>query len=83
MDIAAKNADSPSAEIQAIPFFSAAILDLQLNGTVYKVVNNTIKKFDPENMGVAAGISFLSALQLEIHLGVRVILPPSHCIIRM
>ena len=29
------------------------------------------KKFDPENMGVAAGISFLSALELEIPLGVN------------
>jgi hypothetical protein len=30
---------------------------------------STIEKFDPENMGVAAGILFLSALELEIHLG--------------
>jgi hypothetical protein len=29
----------------------------------------TIEKFDPENTGVAAGILFLSALELEIHLG--------------
>mgnify|MGYP003401660080 FL=1 len=49
--------------------FSAAILDLRLNGTVYKIGDTTIKKFDPENMGVAAGISFLSALELEIPLG--------------
>ena len=48
---------------------SAAILDLQLNGTVYKIADTTIKRFDPENMGVAAGISFLSALELEIPLG--------------
>jgi hypothetical protein len=34
----------------------------------------TIEKFDPENTGVAAGILFLSALELEIHLGE--ILPP-------
>jgi hypothetical protein len=46
--------------------FSAAILDLQLNGTVCKVAVTTIKKFDPENMGVATGILFLSALELEI-----------------
>ena len=51
--------------------FSAAILDLQLNGIVYKVADTTIKKFDPENMGVAARISFLSALELEIPLGVQ------------
>ena len=49
--------------------FPAAILDLRLNGTVYKIGDTTIKKFDPENMGVAAGISFLSALELEIPLG--------------
>jgi hypothetical protein len=28
----------------------------------------TIEKLDPENTGVAAGILFLSALELEIHL---------------
>ena len=33
--------------------FSAAILDLQLNGTVYKIADTTIKTFDPENIGVA------------------------------
>ena len=62
--------------------FSAAILDLRLNGTVYKIGDTTIKKFDPENMGVAAGISFLSALELEIHMGV-ILPPPPNCIIRM
>lgn len=56
--------------------FSAAILDLRLNGTVYKIGDTTIKKFDPENMGVAAGISFLSALELEIHLGGNSTPPP-------
>ena len=61
--------------------FSAAILDLRLNGTVYKIGDTTIKKFDPENMGVAAGISFLSALELEIHLGGNS--TPPNCIIRM
>jgi hypothetical protein len=29
----------------------------------------TIEKFDPENTGLAAGVLFLSALELEIHLG--------------
>ena len=62
--------------------FSAALLDLRLNGTVYKIGDTTIKKFDPENMGVAAGISFLSALELEIPLGVNST-PPPNCIIRM
>ena len=60
-----------NAEIQTFPFsdFSAAILDLQLNGTVYKIADITIIKFDPENKGIAAGISFLSALEPEIPLG--------------
>ena len=44
--------------------FTAAILDF------YKIADTTIKKFDPENIGVAAEISFLSALELEIPLGV-------------
>ena len=54
--------------------FSAAILDLQLNGTVWKVADTTIKKYGPENLGVAAGISFLSALELEISPGNTVIM---------
>jgi hypothetical protein len=29
----------------------------------------TIEKLDPENTGVAAKVLFLSALELEIHLG--------------
>jgi hypothetical protein len=39
-----------------------------------KVGVGIVEKFDPENMGLAAGILFLSALELEIHLGK--ILPP-------
>jgi len=34
-----------------------------LNGAVYKIADTTIKKFDPENMGIAAKILFLSALE--------------------
>ena len=45
--------------------FSAANLDL-LNGTVCKIAETTTETFDPENMGVEARISFLSALELEI-----------------
>jgi len=41
-------------------------LDFELNGTIYEIADTTIKKFDLENMGVAAGISFLPALDLEI-----------------
>ena len=60
-----------NAEIQTFPFFrlSAAILDLQLNGTIYKIADTTIKKFDPEKVEVAARIAFLSAVELEISLG--------------
>jgi len=54
--------------------FSAAILDFQLNGTVYKIADTIIQKTDPENIGVAAGISFLSALELEIPLAELTIL---------
>ena len=49
--------------------FSAAILDFQLNGTVYKIAYTTIKTFNLENIWVAVGISFLSALELEKPLG--------------
>ena len=49
-------------------------MDLQLNGTIYKMADSTIKTFDPENIGLAAGISFLSALELGIPLWA--ILPP-------
>ena len=65
--------------IQTFPFFSdfsAAIWGLQLNGTVCKLADATIKKFDPENIGVAAGISFVSALELEIPLGGNSTPPP-------
>ena len=47
------------------------------NGTVRKIADTTIEKFDPENMGVAAGISFLSALELEIPLGGISTSPPT------
>ena len=36
----------------------------------------TVEKLDPENIGVAAGILFLSSVELEKSLGV--ILPPPH-----
>ena len=59
-----------NAEIHAVPFFGRHI-GFQLNGKVYKIVDTTIKKFDPENIGVVARISFLSALEHEIPLGVN------------
>jgi hypothetical protein len=58
--------------------FTAAILDFRLNGLSDRVGVSTIEKFDPENMGVAAGILFLSALELEIHLGGNSTPPPGH-----
>jgi hypothetical protein len=45
-----------------------------MNGMSDNAGNSTIEKFDPINMGVAAGILCLSALELEIHL--EEILPP-------
>ena len=52
----------------------AAILDFRLSGWFRNVGVSMTEKFDLENMRVAAGILFLSALELQIHLGV--ILPP-------
>ena len=45
------------------------MLDFRLNGLSDNVGVSTVEKSDPENTGVAAGISFLSAVELEIHLG--------------
>ena len=56
--------------------FTAAILDFRLNGRSDNVGVGTIEKLDPKNMGIAAGILFLSALELEIYLGGS--LPPPH-----
>ena len=67
------------AEIQTFPFFR--LFGRHLGFAVYKIADTTVKKFDPENMGVAAGILFLSALELVIPLGGK--LPPPICIIRM
>ena len=52
----------------------AAMLDLWLPVSSHSVGHNSIEKFDPENGGVAVGISFLSHLEVEICLGE--ILPP-------
>ena len=45
------------------------MLDFRLNEKSDNVGISTIEKFDPKNMGVAAGILFLSALEVEIHMG--------------
>ena len=48
--------------------FPAAILDLWFNWIVYSVDISIIRQVGPENMGVAAGILFLSALEAEIRM---------------
>jgi len=55
---------------------SAAILDFWLSVSSVSATDSTIQKFDPENMGVAVGIVFLTSLEAEIPLGI-VLLPPS------
>ena len=50
--------------------FPAAIFDLELGGRVFKIGNTTTKTFDPEDMGEDARITFLSALEREIPMGV-------------
>jgi hypothetical protein len=57
--------------------FTAAILNFRLNGLSDRVGVSTIEKFDPKNIRVVAGIFFLSALELEIHLG-EILTPPGH-----
>ena len=51
------------------------MLNFWLNGLTDNVGVSTIEKFDPENIGLAAGILFLSALELEVHLGEILALP--------
>jgi len=48
--------------------FPAAILDLWFNWIVYSVDISIIRQVGPENMVVATGILFLSALEPEIHM---------------
>ena len=67
------------ADIETFPFFRLFGRHLGFAAERHglqnrRIAETTIKKFEPENMGVAAGISFLSALELEIPLGI--ILPP-------
>jgi len=52
----------------------AAILNLQLKTTSDDVAGSTIESGNPENMGIAVGISLIAALEPEISWGV--ILPP-------
>ena len=49
--------------------FPVAILDFRLKEASEKVGIGTVEKLAPENMGVAAGILFLSSVELEKPLG--------------
>jgi hypothetical protein len=51
-----------NSKINAVPFFGRH-LGFSVDSTVYKIADTIIKKFDT---WAAAGISFPSALQLEI-----------------
>ena len=48
---------------------ATAILDFWRMLTTRDTGSGTIKKFDPENIGIAVGILLLCALELEICLG--------------
>jgi len=50
---------------------ATAILDFWRMSTTSDTGSGTIKKFDPENIGVAVGILLLCVLELEICLGVK------------
>ena len=54
---------------------SAAISDFWHTSMCDKTGSTTIRKFDPENIGVAVGILSLCALELDICLGVFPLLP--------
>ena len=45
----------------------AAILDLPVTPTSESIYNSSTVLLDPENVGVAAGISLLSCIQAEIY----------------
>jgi len=50
---------------------ATAILDFWRTSTSRDTGSGTIKKFDPENIGIAVGILLLWALELEICVGVK------------
>jgi hypothetical protein len=75
MVIAFENNISSHIQSEYVNFyFTTAILGFRLNGMSNNVGVSTFEKFDPVNMGIAAGTLFLTALELEIHL--EEILPP-------
>ena len=49
--------------------FLAAILDFRLREASEKVGIGTVEKLAPENRGVAAGVLFISSVELEKPLG--------------
>jgi hypothetical protein len=66
-------------EIRELPFYCRHLGFPVERYTSSNVGVGTVEKFDPENIGVVAGILFLSALELETHLGE--ILPPGQLIL--
>ena len=48
---------------------SAAILDFWRTSTSHEIGGTTVRKLDPENIGVAVGILSVCALELKICLG--------------
>ena len=63
------------AEIKVLPVWVAAMLDFRLPVWSHSIQTTSIGLLDPENIGVAVGISFLSLLEAEI-LGGVVSTPP-------
>ena len=58
-----------NSKVIAASVFTAAILDLQLSVARDGIGSSTVGSLDLENWGVAVGISFLYAIELEICLG--------------
>ena len=54
----------------------AAIFDLPVTPTSKSIYDSSTVLLDPENVGVAAGISVLSCIQAEIY-GIAYVLPVS------
>ena len=54
-------------EIRVLCFLSTAILDFWLPVMFDSVADGTIETFEPENMGVAAGILFPASLEAEVY----------------
>ena len=46
---------------------AVAIFDFRLPVSSFSVIDSTIEMYDPENMGLAVEIVFLSGLEAEVH----------------